>query len=217
MNLRRKLRHYLLKLLYLIGSIPFIFLGLLLLFFNYDSLKSDLRKVLLCINNYSDYDINHKSIVFLVFAEDHRYYEHYGVDFIAILRAIYVFYKSKKYQGASTIEQQFVRTITRRYEKTKKRKFREQILSLMVYFYIKDKDLIAKCYLYLAFYGSGLDGLVNFLHKKKRSLYQLSDDENMELISRLKYPEPLIASKEWNRKIHDRVKYTQYRYSKYIN
>lgn len=113
MNLIRKMQNILLKILYLLMNTPFLFLALVLLKLN-ASLKKDFRSLMICIANDSTYyDV--KLINFLISAEDHRFRYHTGVDPIAILRAIYIYIRYGKYQGASTIEQQFIRTVTCRY------------------------------------------------------------------------------------------------------
>ena len=51
-----------------------------------------------------------KLIAAILSAEDDRYYEHVGVDYLGILRAIYVNVQSgEKAQGASTITMQVAR------------------------------------------------------------------------------------------------------------
>lgn len=63
-------------------------------------------------------DISETLILTLFVAEDHRNHSHYGVDPVAIVRALVMRFFYGKKQGASTVEQQLVRTITQRYEKT---------------------------------------------------------------------------------------------------
>lgn len=213
MNLIRKMQNILLKILYLLMNTPFLFLALVLLKLN-ASLKKDFRSLMICIANDSTYyDV--KLINFLISAEDHRFRYHTGVDPIAILRAIYIYIRYRKYQGASTIEQQFIRTVTCRYERTKRRKFREQLLALLLDFYAKDKDSIARSYINVAFYGLGLIGLDNFLVRKRLNIIELTENEMLSLVSRLKYPEPLTYSDKWNSKILARINYTKARYHKY--
>lgn len=205
------------RILYFIITLPFLGVAFFLKKYNIDNIKDDLLIVLTYIEKMPENNIPPKLIAFLEAAEDHRYKTHYGIDFLGILRAIYIFYKKNEYQGASTIEQQLVRVITNRYERSKWRKFREQVLALLVDFYIRDKNKIAKSYIYLAFYGSGLDGLDNFLKRKKLKITTLIDTDMLELVSRLKYPEPLAFSEKWHTKILLRSKYTLRRYNKYLN
>lgn len=214
MSLVRKKRH-LLKILYYLISLPFLLLALFFLKINYRNIQGDLYKVFSYINKNSSYQMDDKIIRFLIYAEDHRFNYHIGIDPIAILRALYVYILFNKYQGASTIEQQFIRTVTNRYERTKKRKMRELLLALLLCFYVKDKYAIARSYIHIAFYGSGLEGIDNFLKRKNLNIKEMTDRDMLYLVSRLKYPEPLKYSKTWNYKINARIKYIKKRYNKY--
>lgn len=197
-------------------SLPILLFAKILKVLNYDNLNDDLEKCKKYIGDNKVNNIPDTFVIYLVAAEDHRFYFHHGIDQIAILRAIYVKKLKNKYQGASTIEQQFVRVITGRYEKTKQRKFREQLLALLLDGVIRDKNSIAKTYLEVAFYGSGLEGIQQFIKRKKCTLSGLSVDDSVELIARLKYPEPLIAPESWKVKIQSRKEYTLKRQQRYL-
>jgi len=58
----------------------------------------------------------------LVAGEDHRFYQHSGVDFIGILAALRRSMWQRRIYGASTINQQLIRVLTNRYERTLKKK-----------------------------------------------------------------------------------------------
>ncbi|MDX6042625.1 biosynthetic peptidoglycan transglycosylase [Scandinavium lactucae] len=142
----------------------------------------------------------------LVALEDKRFHKHNGYDLRGMTRALYVFLKGEKIQGASTIEQQLVRVLTSRYERTIKRKIIE------IYFarYIskrKSKVEIAKLYLSIAYFGSGMNGYHQAVKKLKQS-HQL---ENIyfyaELVSRLRYPQPYNPDVKYFKKIHCRAAY----------
>lgn len=94
-------------------------------YFKIDNIDKDLKKSLEIIDKYSLIKIDEKLVNVLIIAEDRRNTLHCGVDTIAIFRAIKVRIFKKVYQGASTIEQQFVRVVSNRYEKSFYRKFRE--------------------------------------------------------------------------------------------
>lgn len=62
----------------------------------------------------------------VVLIEDKRFYRHRGIDPLAMLRALWVNTKRRRYaQGASTITQQLARTLYFGRDKTLTRKFRE--------------------------------------------------------------------------------------------
>ncbi|HAZ3651962.1 TPA: hypothetical protein J1015_003868, partial [Escherichia coli] len=113
-------------------------------------------------------------------AEDHRQLLHRGIDPIAIIRTFYLRIFKNIHQGASTIEQQFVRTITKRYEKTIRRKIREQILAILIR-NVSTPDDICKCYLSCCYYGYGTYGIDNLLKKKQN----ISD---FDIVAMIKYP-----------------------------
>jgi len=124
----------------------------------------------------------------LVIAEDHRNAVHYGVDPLAILRTIKVRIFQGKRQGASTIEQQLVRTITGRYEKTPRRKIREQMLAVMLNAKF-GKEELASCYLKIAYYGVSLTGHKGIERIKSRT----SGDSDAVIVAHLKYPKTRSA------------------------
>ena len=172
---------------------------------NYKSIISDLEKCAAVVNYLQG---KHKSEVTdsllraLVVAEDHRNSMHYGVDPIAILRSIKVRMLQGKRQGASTIEQQFVRTITARYEKSPRRKVREQVLAVMLSSKFSKGD-IASCYLKVAYYGVSLVGIKGVRVLRADSL----EFTNEIIVAHLKYPrssnpEGMMAKKHFIRVNH---------------
>lgn len=141
----------------------------------------------------------------LVIAEDHRNSLHYGVDPIAIIRALKLRIFSGKKQGASTIEQQLVRTIVGRYEKTPRRKIREQVLAVMLSHQFAKEELAAT-YLKVAFYGSSLVGGRGI--RKIRDYHPTSSDE--AIVAYLKYPKPLRGSNDRARRHLNRVEHIKH-------
>src|SRR3989338_1086441 len=66
-------------------------------------------------------------------SEDARFYEHGGIDFGGIIRAILIDFKLQSAsQGASTITQQLIRSVYLTRQKTIGRKIREVVLSLEI-------------------------------------------------------------------------------------
>ncbi|MCK4777882.1 MAG: PBP1A family penicillin-binding protein [Actinomycetia bacterium] len=91
--------------------------------------------------------------------EDERFYQHHGVDFRAILRALVENLKKGGIaEGASTITQQYVRSIYITKEKTYKRKIKEAILALQIES-LYSKDKILEKYLNIYYFGSGAYGV----------------------------------------------------------
>ncbi|WP_323639332.1 transglycosylase domain-containing protein [Pectobacterium polonicum] len=146
---------------------------------------------LLMIDDYF-YDV-------LVTAEDHRSSLHYGIDPIAIIRCIYLKLTKRIIQGGSTVEQQLVRTLTGRYERTLRRKVREQIIAILLRYKIKNKKKIGKAYLHCAYFGYNKVGFFN--------LSEIDKKDASELISRLKYPTKKNEQPCDNEKIVTRKRY----------
>ncbi|WP_193197233.1 transglycosylase domain-containing protein [Nostoc sp. MG11] len=97
----------------------------------------------------------------VVASEDSRYYWHFGVDPLGILRAVLVNSRSGDVQqGASTVTQQVARSLFREYvgrQDTLGRKLREAIVSLKLEtFYSKDEILLT--YLNRVFLGADTSG-----------------------------------------------------------
>ncbi len=92
-------------------------------------------------------------------AEDASFYAHGGIDFISMLRAVWVNLVSRATrQGASTITQQIVKELLLTREKTYERKIKEALLSYKLEKYLT-KDEILSLYLNQIFLGSGAYGV----------------------------------------------------------
>ena len=146
----------------------------------------------------------------LIAAEDHRNVLHPGVDPIAVFRAVYVRLLFGHVQGASTIEQQFVRVISGRYDKTLARKMYEQMLAVAVS-RRRSKSQIATAYLSVAFYGSASIGVTGLRAYFGEDLSVSKQNDIRRMIAKLKYPEPLQPSSGWQRKIRRRIEYISLR------
>lgn len=125
----------------------------------------------------------------LVLGEDHRFYRHGGIDPIGMLRAVWRLIASGIVEGASTLEQQFVRTLLGDYRLSLARKFKEIILASRLYRII-DKESIPVAYLTVAHFGWGMDGLARAATRLGIDLKSLAPDQVADLIARIKYPEP---------------------------
>lgn len=91
--------------------------------------------------------------------EDHRFYDHYGVDPIGIARAAIVNLKSGgKVQGASTITQQLARNLYLTHERTWARKIREAVYAIQLEMRYDKKDILAR-YLNQIYFGHATYGV----------------------------------------------------------
>ena len=96
--------------------------------------------------------------VALVLAEEKRYCDHSGVDPIGIARAIWQTLFIGNRQGASTIEQQLVRSLTHDYRKSIVRKFKEIVLASRIHREL-DKERILIAYITVAYCGWRMNGI----------------------------------------------------------
>ena len=148
----------------------------------------------------------HPLIAALVLAEDHRYYKHGGVDPIGILRALWRACIGQSLEGASTIEQQFVRVTTGDYRRSFARKFKEIILAARLY-RIADKETIAVHYLLVSYCGWRMTGMLRSARRLGIDLKQPTLANAAAIVARIKYPHPHAENSERLRKISERERF----------
>ena len=121
---------------------------------------------------------------FLV-AEDSSFYEHRGINYLAILRAFWVNLKEgRKVQGGSTITQQVARSLLLTPEKTYTRKLKEILLAYRMESRFSKEEIF---YLYLnqIYLGSGAYGVVAAAEIYFRKSLQELTLEEMALLAGL--------------------------------
>ena len=106
--------------------------------------------------NYTEYDQLPKFYIDAVVAvEDHRFFEHNGIDFIGIVRAIYTNIKEKEFvEGGSTLTQQLAKNIYFTQEKTSKRKIAEAFMAAKLEEQCS-KEQILELYANTSYFGDG--------------------------------------------------------------
>ena len=99
-----------------------------------------------------------------VSTEDKKFYRHHGVDYKAIMRAVYAMVRNGKVtQGASTITQQLARNVFLNQDKTWERKIEEIYISVELEKRFS-KDQILEFYLNNIYFGNGYYGLEAAAH-----------------------------------------------------
>ncbi|MEI6073503.1 MAG: transglycosylase domain-containing protein, partial [Verrucomicrobiae bacterium] len=94
----------------------------------------------------------------VIAAEDNKFYEHDGVDYMGIARAAIANYRRGKIaQGASTVTQQLARNSFELHERTYQRKLVEMFLAWRIEKQFP-KDRIMELYLNRVYFGSGFYG-----------------------------------------------------------
>lgn len=142
----------------------------------------------------------------LISGEDHRHSHHPGYDLIAILRAIWKRLVGHSREGASTIEQQLVRVLTGRFERTFRRKLREIALAALVAENYP-KYLMPPMYLRIGYYGAHMNGYPQACSRLKLNPLSLSLEDAAMLVARLKYPQPHVLPKRRQRQIRIRARH----------
>ena len=147
----------------------------------------------------------------LILGEDHRFRYHPGFDPIALCRAAWRTTLCGRREGGSTIAMQLARVLTKRHDTTILRKTGEIALAVRLTRYIPREDLPG-LYLWKAYYGWRMN---NFLQACNRlEINPTSPDlyNAAQLVARLKYPEPRLASAKRLNKIEQRCAYLLARY-----
>jgi membrane carboxypeptidase/penicillin-binding protein len=140
----------------------------------------------------------------LVMGEDLRFFSHRGVDVVAIIRAAMRIAIYGERQGASTIEQQLVRTLTGDYRRSLSRKVKEALLASTLWGRVDKMDIL-KSYLAVAHFGAGVVGL-------GAATVAISTPRDFEhcraahVISHLRYPLPRCATDAQNHRRARRAK-----------
>ena len=125
--------------------------------------------------NYTTLDNISQDIINAVIAvEDHRFYEHKGIDLISTTKALFTNIKQKELvTGGSSITQQLAKNMYFSQEKQFSRKFAE----IFVVSYLEDnlsKDEILELYLNTIYYGNGYYGIgdasLGYFNKKPNEL-----------------------------------------------
>lgn len=95
----------------------------------------------------------------VVAIEDRRFYSHFGIDPIGLVRAFYANYKAGRVvQGGSTLTQQLAKNLFLKSERTYERKFQEAVLALWLENKYS-KDEILQLYLNRVYFGAGAYGI----------------------------------------------------------
>lgn len=131
----------------------------------------------------------------LLATEDRRFYSHFGLDPIGLLRAVYVNLREGRVaQGGSTLTQQLAKNVFLDQGRTLKRKMQELILALWLERQFT-KDQILEMYLNRVYFGAGAYGVEAAAQRYfDKPAAQLSLPESAMLIGLLKAPSRLAPT-----------------------
>ena len=96
-------------------------------------------------------------------------------------------------EGASTIEMQIVRVVTRKFEPTLGRKIHEMALATLLTRLVP-KELLPSLYLRIGYYGWRMNGFREACLRLGINADSLAPGEVANLVARLKYPQPKRTS-----------------------
>lgn len=125
----------------------------------------------------------------VVESEDHRFYQHHGVDYIGLTRAMLTNLATWSYkEGGSTITQQLAKNLCLSFEKSLDRKFAEVFIAWQLEIDYS-KDEILEMYLNITYLGEGNYGIKaasNYYYNVEPS--QLTKEQAEVLVRTLKSP-----------------------------
>lgn len=142
-------------------------------------------------------DISEILINFLLSIEDKRFYNHIGIDFIAIIRAFYRNLQAGKIvEGGSTITQQLSRAYLSDNSKTIKRKIKEMFKAIKIEIDFSKQYIINK-YIESIYMGSNLYGFESASIKYfSKRLNELTKKEFISLIVLLRGPNLYVDNRQ---------------------
>ncbi len=127
--------------------------------------------------------------------EDRRFYSHFGIDPIGILRAAFRNMTSSKVEGGSTLTQQLAKNIFLTQERTLSRKMQEAILAVWLE-HKYSKDQIIELYMNRVYFGSGVYGIEGAAQKYfGKSARALTVAEAAVLAGLMKSPSKLAPNR----------------------
>ena len=100
----------------------------------------------------------------VIATEDHRFWEHHGLDKLRTLKALWItLFEPGRIQGASTITQQLAKNLFFSYERTYMRKFRELLVALQIENQFGKREIL-EAYLNQIPFGVGAYGIEQAAH-----------------------------------------------------
>ena len=95
----------------------------------------------------------------VIATEDHRFWEHHGIDKLRTLKALWItLFERGRIQGASTITQQLAKNLFFSYQRTYMRKFRELLVALQIETQYSKREIL-EAYLNQIPFGVGAYGI----------------------------------------------------------
>lgn len=153
--------------------------------------------------------------------EDRRFFTHTGTDFRSVIREVWRLVTLQRHGGASTIDVQLYRTISDRYERTLRRKVRENLGAHFLQRRLS-KMQILRTYLECAYFGTGLYGATQAAAAVFPGLVkdgwldpsELLPDDAAKLAALLVYPKPRVTNPHWVANVERRANYALFLFNR---
>jgi hypothetical protein len=173
------------------------------------TIRHDLDRIDRCVRRHPD--VGPAALTPLEMAtivlEDRRFFSHRGVDLRSVLRELVNLVRARRHGGASTIDMQFVRTVTGYRAPTLRRKLYEALLALAIQFRYSKRQVL-RAYLACAFFGSGIIGSDMAARKFfQKDANDLRLEEAALIGALLACPRPLQPPPAWAARIERRRQY----------
>lgn len=153
--------------------------------------------------------------ILVILLEDRRFFQHRGVDVLAIIRELIKLFTFQGYGGASTIDMQYVRTRTGYKERTFGRKIYEILLAYLLQKRMNKLEIL-RAYLEEMYLGSGIYGIrkcAKIVFNKM--VYDLDRSEAAQVAAMMVYPRPLHPTLAWEKRVSRRALYGLKLFEKY--
>ena len=151
--------------------------------------------------------------VLVLILEDRRFFGHRGIDWRSVARDLIRALTFRKHGGSSTVDMQFVRTVTGYHDRTMGRKLYEMLLAWVMQFHFTKFEIL-RSYLDCAFFGSRMKGCHRAAKRAfGKTVSDLSFDEAAQLAAMLVYPRPLVPTANWDRNVRRRADYAKRLYT----
>ena len=119
-------------------------------------------RVLIALGEKTSVSLDMVSADFLnaiVATEDHRFFEHHGINKLRTFKALYItLFEPGRIQGASTITQQLAKNLFFSFEQTWQRKFKEMLVAFQIE-QANTKEQILEAYINQIHFGAGAQGI----------------------------------------------------------
>jgi membrane peptidoglycan carboxypeptidase len=171
-----------------------------------DSIDQELQQTFAIYDRTVRPQLSPRFVEALIQAEDRRFMWHSGIDLLAVIRAVVDTFFMDHPRGGSTIEQQLVRVVTGRRDKTFKRKIVELFLAARLG-RVYTKSSVAGMYLTVGYFGAGMNGIVSACRYLDVEMSEASCWQSVCIVARLRYPEPMIRSTLRSSQIRRRATY----------